>query len=72
MSLDSMMKGLTGQPNHFLFLCPYLIRFCVGVLGDTGLILISNSVITPVSCTSRSDHKGRVAQQRGVVDNISN
>lgn len=66
------MKGLTGQGNHFLFLFPYLIGFCVGVLGDTGLILIGDSVFTPVSYTSRSDHKGRVTQQWGVVDNISN
>lgn len=41
------MKGLTGQGNHFLFLIPYLIRFCVGVLGDKGLILISDSMFTP-------------------------
>lgn len=57
MGLDSMMKGLTGQGNHFLFLFLCLIGFCVGVLGDAGLILISNSVFTPVSHTSRSDHK---------------
>lgn len=41
-----MMKRMTGKVNHFLFLFTCLNRFCLGVWGNTGLILIRHSVFT--------------------------